>query len=72
LRVFLNLLRYYRIYRPEMFARYDPKPPAGGKKATDAVPLPPTAESADNVLSTTPTPEDVPSEPPTPQPPAGM
>ena len=65
-RVFLNLLQYYRIYRPEMFARYFPKPPAGGKKAADAVPPPPTAEPADNVLSTPPTPEDDPSEPPTP------
>jgi tetratricopeptide (TPR) repeat protein len=70
-RVFLNLLQYYRIYRPEMFARYFPKPPAGGKKAVDAVPPPPPAAPADNVLSTTPTPEAAPTEPPPPPPPAG-
>ena len=70
-RVFLNLLQYYRIYRPEMFARYFPKPPAGGKKAVDAVPPPPPAGPADNVLSTPPTPEAAPTEPPPPPPPAG-
>ena len=70
-RVFLNLLQYYRIYRPEMFARYFPKPPAGEKKAVDAVPPPPPAGPADNVLSTTPTPEAAPTEPPPPPPPAG-
>jgi len=70
-RVFLNLLQYYRIYRPEMFARYFPKPPAGGKKAADAVPPPPPAGPADNVLSTPPTPEAAPTEPPPPPPPAG-
>jgi soluble lytic murein transglycosylase len=70
-RVFLNLLQYYRIYRPEMFARYFPKPPAGGKKAVDAVPPPPPAGPADNVLSTTPTPEAAPTELPPPPPPGG-
>jgi soluble lytic murein transglycosylase len=70
-RVFLNLLQYYRIYRPEMFARYFPKPPAGGKQAVDAVPPPPPAGPADNVLSTPPTPEAVPTGPPPPPPPAG-
>ena len=68
-RVFLNLLQYYRIYRPEMFARYFPKPPAGGKTADDAAPPPPPAGPADNVLSTPPTPEADPTEPP-PQPPS--
>jgi soluble lytic murein transglycosylase len=63
-RVFLNLLQYYRIYRPAMFARYFPKPPAGGKKAVDAVPPPPPAAPADNVLSTTPMPEAAPTVPP--------
>ena len=63
-RVFLNLLQYYRIYRPEMFARYFPKPPAGGKKAGDAVPPPPPSGPADNVLSTPPNPEAVPIGPP--------
>jgi len=68
-RVFFNLLQYYRIYRPEMFARYFPKPPAAGKPAGDAAPLPPPAGPADNVLSTTPTPEAAPTEPtPTPAP----
>jgi len=70
-RVFLNLLQYYRIYRPEMFARFFPKHPAGGKKAVDAVPPPPPAGPADNVLSTPPTPEAAPIEPPPPPPPAG-
>jgi len=70
-RVFLNLLQYYRIYRPEMFARYFPTPLAGGKKAVDAVPPPPPAAPADNVLSPPPTPEAVPTEPPPPPPPAG-
>jgi hypothetical protein len=70
-RVFLNLLQYYRIYRPEMFSRYFPKPPAGGKKAVDAVPPPPPARPADNVLSTPPTPEAAPTELPPPPPPAG-
>ena len=70
-RVFLNLLQYYRIYRPEMFARYFPKPPAEAKTAADAAPPPPPAAPADNVLSPPPTPEAVPTEPPPPQPPAG-
>ncbi|HEY5460715.1 MAG TPA: transglycosylase SLT domain-containing protein [Deferrimonas sp.] len=70
-RVFLNLLQYYRIYRPEMFVRYFPMPPAGGKKAVDAVPPQPPAAPADNVLSPPPTPEAVPIEPPPPPPPAG-
>ncbi len=63
-RVFLNLLQYYRIYRPAMFARYFPKPLAGGKKAVDAVPPPLPAAPADNVLSTTPMPEAAPTVPP--------
>ncbi len=70
-RVFLNLLQYYRIYRPEMFARYFPKPPAVEKKEADAVPPPPPAAPADNVPSTPPTPEAVPTEPTPPPPPAG-
>ena len=70
-RVFLNLLQYYRIYRPEMFARYFPKPPAGVKKAVDAVPPPTPAGPADNVLSPPPTPEAAPIEPPPQPPPAG-
>lgn len=70
-RVFLNLLQYYRIYRPEMFARYFPKPPAGSRKAVDAAPPPPPAAPADNVLSTPPTPEAVLTGSPLPPPPAG-
>jgi len=61
--VFLNLLRYYRIYRPEMIARYFSKPPAGEKKAGDAAPPPPPPGPADNVLSTPPNPEAVPIGP---------
>lgn len=59
-RVFLNLLQYYRIYRPEMFARYFPTAPTGGPPARGAVSTPPTAGSADDVLSTPPTPEALP------------
>ena len=70
-RVFLNLLQYYRIYRPEMFARYFPKPPAEAKPAVDAAPPPPPGAPADNVLSPPPTPEAAPTEPPPPPPPAG-
>jgi soluble lytic murein transglycosylase len=70
-RVFLNLLQYYRIYRPETFARYFPKPPAESKTAADAVPNPPPGAPADNVPSTPPTPEAVPIEPPPPPPPSG-
>ena len=70
-RVFLNLLQYYRIYRPEMFARYFPKPPAEGMKAVDAAPLPPPVAPVDNVLSPPPTPEVVPIEPPPPPSPVG-
>jgi tetratricopeptide (TPR) repeat protein len=69
--VFFNLLQYYRIYRPEMFALYFPRPPATGKPAGDAAPPPPPAAPADNVLSTPPTPEAVPTGPPPPPPPAG-
>lgn len=70
-RVFLNLLQYYRIYRPEMFARHFPRPPAAGTQGADAVPPQPPAAPADNVLSPPPTPEAVPIEPPPPPPPAG-
>jgi hypothetical protein len=70
-RVFLNLLQYYRIYRPEMFVRYFPTPPAGGKTAVDAAPPPPPAAPAGNVPSPPPTPEAVPTDPPPPPPPAG-
>ncbi len=70
-RVFLNLLQYYRIYRPETFARYFPKPPAGERKAVDAAPPPPPEAPADNVLSTPPTPEAAPTGPPPPPSPAG-
>jgi len=70
-RVFLNLLQYYRIYRPEMFALYFPKPHAGVKKAVDAVPPQSPAGPADNVLSTPPTPEAAPTDLPPPSPPAG-
>jgi hypothetical protein len=70
-RVFLNLLQYYRIYRPEMFARYFPSAPAEATPAPDVSPPPPPAGPADNVLSPPPTPEAVPTEPPPPPPPAG-
>jgi tetratricopeptide (TPR) repeat protein len=66
-RVFLNLLQYYRIYRPEMFARYFPTAPTGAGPAPDDAPIPPPGDSVDNVLSTPPTPGGVPSDAPPPQ-----
>jgi len=69
--VFLNLLQYYRIYRPELFARYFPKLPAEVKKEADAAPPPPPAGLVDNVLSPPPTREPFPSGRPLPLPPAG-
>jgi len=65
-RVFLNLLQYYRIYRPEMFARYFPRPPAEARREGDAEPLPPPGAPVDNVPSTPPAPEAAPTEPPPP------
>ena len=66
-RVFLNLLQYYRIYRPEMFARHFPSAPTAGPQARDGGQTPPPGEPADAVLSTPPTPEDVPYASPPPQ-----
>ena len=66
-RVFLNLLQYYRIYRPEMFARYFPSAPTEEPPAPDAASPPPPGSPADNVPSTPPTPEAVPyAAPPSP------
>ena len=70
-RAFLDLLQYYRICRPEMFARYFPSAPAEATPAPDAVPPPPPVGPADNVLSTPPTPEAAPIELPPPPRPAG-
>jgi tetratricopeptide (TPR) repeat protein len=68
-RVFLNLLQYYRIYRPEMFARHFPSAPAEATPVPDVSPPPETAGPADNVLSTPPTPEAAPTAaPPAPAP----
>ena len=68
-RVFLNLLQYYRIYRPEMFARYFPTAPTAAAQAPGDAPPPPPAGSADNALSTPPTPGAAPSAaPPSPAP----
>ena len=69
--VFFNLLQYYRIYRPEMFARYFPRPPAEAKTAADAAPPPAPAAPADNVPSPPPTPEAAPTGPPPPPQTAG-
>ena len=69
--VFLNLLQYYRIYRPETFARYFPRPPEEGKREAGAAPPPPPAATADNVLFPPPTPEVSPTGPPLPPPSAG-
>jgi len=67
-RVFLNLLQYYRIYRPVMFSRYFPSAPTEGPPAHGAASTPPTGGPADNVLSTPPTPEAVPyASPPSPE-----
>lgn len=70
-RVFLNLLQYYRIYRPEMFARYFPSAPTGAPPVPDGSPPPPPAGPADNVLSTPPTPEVFPTGGPPSTAPAG-
>jgi len=63
-RIFLNLLQYYRIYRPEMFARYLPSAAAEAPKAPDAAPIrtPPAAGAPAE-----PAPETAPSgeQPPT-------
>ncbi len=55
-RVFFNLLQYYRIYRPEMFARYFPTVPADAPQVLDAASSPAPAGSPDNVSATPPTP----------------
>jgi len=65
-RVFLNLLQYYRIYRPEMFARYFPSAPTGEPPVPGDASTPPPAGPVDNVLSTPPTPEAVPYASPPP------
>jgi len=71
-RVFLNLLQYYRIYRPAMFARYLPSAPTEARKAPDAGPTPPTSGSAGGAPSTRPTPEGDPNGEPTPTDDVGM
>lgn len=63
-KVFLNLLQYYRIYRPAMYARYLPSAPTEGPKAPDAAPTPATGGSVDAALPTPPTPEADPSDEP--------
>jgi hypothetical protein len=70
-RVFLNLLQYYRIYRPAMFALYFPSAPTGEPPVPDAASTPPPGAPADNVLSTPPIPEAVPYVPPPPAGPDG-
>jgi soluble lytic murein transglycosylase len=40
--VFFNLLQYYQIYRPEMFARYIPIGPPEGPPGTGAASIPPS------------------------------
>jgi soluble lytic murein transglycosylase-like protein len=60
-RVFFNLLQYYRIYRPEMFARHFPTVRAEGPPVPGAGPTPAPSGLHDNVPSTPPTPEAVPS-----------
>jgi soluble lytic murein transglycosylase-like protein len=68
-RVFFNLLQYYRIYRPGMFALHFPTVPAEAPPASGAAPIPAPSGSIDNVPSTPPTPEAVPSDAPPPTPP---
>ncbi len=60
-KVFLNLLQYYRIYRPEMFGRYLSSVPKEAPKAPDAGPIPATSGSAGAASSPPPTPEDAPN-----------
>ncbi|MBP2674480.1 MAG: Lytic transglycosylase catalytic, partial [Deltaproteobacteria bacterium] len=65
-RVFLNLLQYYRIYRPAMFARYQPSVSRETPKAPGAAPTPSPSGSAGSVLPPPPTPEAVPTAGPPP------
>ena len=44
-RVFLNVLQYYQIYRPQIFARYFPIAPREAPQAPDAPVLPPNEET---------------------------
>jgi soluble lytic murein transglycosylase len=70
-RVFLNLLQYYRIYRPGMFGRYLSSVPTSAPKAPGAGPIPATSGSAGSAPSPPPTPEDAPNGGPPPSPPDG-
>jgi len=45
-RVFLNVLQYYMIYRPQMFARYFSTAPGEVPPATDVLSSPPTGETS--------------------------
>jgi tetratricopeptide (TPR) repeat protein len=65
-RVFFNLLQYYRIYRPDMVARYLPTAPKEAPPAPGAAPTPAPSGSVDNVPSTPPTPGDAPTAAPPP------
>ena len=62
-RIFLNVLQYYRIYRPGMFARYFPSAPTVETPVPYVLPPPPSAAEADDVLSTPPTHEVDPTDP---------
>lgn len=65
-RIFFNLLQYYRIYRPEMFALHFPTVPAEAPPVPDAAPPPAPSGSPDNAVATPPTPEADPSAAPPP------
>lgn len=45
-RIFLNVLQYYMIYRPKMFARYFPIVPGEAAPALDVPSSPPTGETS--------------------------
>lgn len=70
-RVFLNLLQYYLIYRPRMFARYFPSGPAAEPPAPGAASTPPSGGPDAASAPGTASPGGAPPAGPTPQPPPG-
>ena len=62
-KVFFNLLQYYRIYRPEMFARYFPTAPKEGTPAPGASGTPPGEGTPGAVPAPEPSPESPAADP---------
>jgi soluble lytic murein transglycosylase len=71
-RVVFNLLQYYRIYRPEMFARHLPSAPTTETRLSGSEAIPPSADPAGGDPATPPTPEDARSGEPNPAGSGGM